>query len=136
MGSNKILAIVVGGAVLLAVGYLMFNVLLADFYAANAGSATGIWREMPIWWAAAVGSLAYAFLVGNAIPEGASIAKGATAGAMVGFTVWLAIDFLFYGSSNINNLTVTVIDPIVEAVHAGIAGAAMAAVMGLKKKTA
>lgn len=133
MGTNKMIAIVVGGAVLLAVGYLLFNVLLADFYGANAGSATGVWREMPIWWAAAVGSLAYAYLVGNAIPEGASIAKGATAGAIVGFTIWLAIDFTFYGSTNINNLTLTVLDPFVEAAHAGIAGAAMAAVMGAKK---
>ena len=32
---------IVGGIVLFAVGYLIFDMLFASFYAANVGSATG-----------------------------------------------------------------------------------------------
>jgi len=40
------------------------------------------------------------------------------------------VDFVFYGISNISNLTLTVVDPLVELVHGGIGGAAIGLVLG------
>jgi hypothetical protein len=119
----------VGGAVVLfAVGYVIFELLLKDFYAANSGTATGVYREAQIIWAVAVGALAYAALILFALRANlasADVASGAKTGATVGFLIWLCADFTLYGISNINTLTLAIVDPLVELVRGGITGAAI-----------
>ena len=58
-----IVGTIVGGVVLFVLGYIIFNMLLADFYAGNAGSATGVDKNPQVLWAIAIGALAYAALV-------------------------------------------------------------------------
>ena len=123
---------VAGGVVVFGVGYVIFEVLLGDFYAANAGSATGAMREPQIIWAVGVGALAYAALILYAMKSQAapaSVASGMKVGAIVGFLIWACADFTFYGITNVNNLTLTVVDPLVELVHGGIAGAVLGALL-------
>ena len=121
-----------GGVVLYAAGYLIFTLAFADFYAANAGSATGVDRDGELFWAVALASLAYAalvtFAIGNRI-DSLSIGEGARIGAIVGFLLWFTADFVFYGITNISNLTRTVVDPLLEFVRGGIGGAVIAAVL-------
>ena len=122
----------VGGVVLYAVGYVIFTRAFADFYAANAGSATGVDRGGELFWAVALANLAYAalvtFAIGNRVGS-LSIGEGAKIGAIVGFLLWFTADFVFYGTTNIANLTRTVVDPLLEIVHGGIGGAVIAAVL-------
>ncbi len=122
-----------GGVALYATGYLIFIVIFADFYAANVGSATGVDRSVQIQWAEALASLGYAALITFAIgnrPGVLSLGTGARIGAIVGFLLWLTADFVFYGATNIANLTRTIVDPLLEFVHGGIGGAVIAAAMG------
>ncbi len=123
---------VVGAVVLFAVGYVLFDTLLKDFYAANSGSATGVMRDPQVLWAVAVGALAYAALIlyalrGSAAPL--NVASAAKTGAIVGALIWACADFTLYGISNLNNLTLTVVDPLVELVRGGITGAVLAFVL-------
>lgn len=123
---------VVGGIVVYAVGYVLFEFLLGDFYAANGGSATGVNRDPYIVWAVAVGAFAYAALILYALRAHTaplSVLSGFKVGAIVGFLLWACVDFTLYGITNMNNLTVTIVDPFVELVHGGIAGAALAALL-------
>jgi hypothetical protein len=123
----------VGGAVVLfAVGYVIFELLLKDFYATNSGTATGVYREAQIVWVVAVGALAYAALILYALRGSAAtldMASGAKVGATVGFLIWLCADFTLYGISNINTLTLAIVDPLVELVRGGITGAAVAVML-------
>jgi len=116
---------IVGGIVLYVVGYLIFNVAFASFYAANVGSATGVDRSSELTWAVVLGNLAYAALVmvvlGNR-GESLSIGAGIKVGAIVGFLIWATADFTIYGLTNIANLTRTIVDPLLEIVHGGIGG--------------
>ena len=124
-------ATIVGAIVLAVVGYLIFNVMVAGFYAANVGSATGVDRASQIQWAMAVGNLAYAALIAYVLERGAvpvSIGEGAKVGAIVGFLIWLCVDFILYGATNMGNLTRTMVDPCLEIIHGGVGGAVMAAV--------
>jgi hypothetical protein len=120
-----------GGVVLFAVGYIIFDMLLGDFYAANGGSATGVEREPQILWAIAIGALAYAALVLYALKASASptMASGMKVGATVGFLIWLCADFTLYGITNMNNLTLTIVDPLAELVRGGITGAVLGALL-------
>ena len=123
----------VGGVALHAAGYVIFTRAFADFYAANAGSATGVDRGGELFWAVALANLGYAALVTFAIGNRSGslpIGEGAKIGAIVGFLLWFTADFVFYGTTNIANLTRTVVDPLLEIVHGGIGGAVIAAALG------
>jgi hypothetical protein len=124
---------IAGGVALYATGYLIFVVIVGDFYAANVGSATGVDRSTQIQWALALASLAYAALITFTMvnrSDAMSVAVGSRVGAIVGFLLWLTADFVFYGASNIANLTRTIVDPLLEFVHGGIGGAVIAVVLG------
>jgi hypothetical protein len=121
----------VGGIVLFVVGYLIFDMAFAGFYAANEGSATGVTRTPQLVWAVVLGSLSYGALVTLAIGSrpASSAGAGAKIGAIAGFLLWFTVDFILYGVTNIQTLTRTVVDPLLEAVRGGIAGAIVAVVL-------
>ena len=122
-----------GGIALYATGYLIFDLAFSNFYRTNVGSATGVDRDSQLVWAMALANLAYAglitFVIGNRMGP-LSITSGARIGAIVGFLLWCTVDFVYYGATNIANLTRTVVDPLLEFVHGGIGGAVIAAVLG------
>ncbi len=122
---------VAGGITMFAAGYLIWDLAFASFYAANAGSATGVDRDAPIYWAVALGSLALAALVTLAIGWSgeSSIGGGAKIGATVGFLAWFGVDFVLYGVTNMSNLTVTIVDPLLEIVRTGVVGAVVGGVL-------
>ena len=116
---------IAGGIVLFFVGNLIFITAFGGFYAANGGTATGVDRPEALMWAVVLGNVAYAALICYAMGarNASGLIEGAKVGAIVGFLMWLAVDFIHYGLMNISNLTVTIVDPLLEIVHAGIGGA-------------
>ncbi len=128
-----IIGTVVGGITLYILGYIIWEMLFAEFYAANAGSATGTVKDPQAIWALALGTLSYAALLTLAIEtraDSATIVDGLKIGALVGFLMWFGADFIFYGIFNISNLTLTIADSLLELIRAGISGAVIAAVLG------
>lgn len=139
MDTKRFLAgTLVGGIVLYAVGYLIFTMAFASFYASNAGAATGVDRPAELMWAVVLGSLGYAALIcyamGARVTPG--LGAGAKIGAVVGFLMWFAVDFILYGVQDVSNLTRTMVDPLLEIVHGGIGGAAIGFVVGRMKTAA
>jgi hypothetical protein len=124
---------VVGAITLYILGYLIFDLALAEFYAANAGSATGLVKDPQVIWAIALGTLSYAALLAFAIgtrADSTTIVEGLKIGAIVGFLMWFGADFIFYGIFNISNLTLTLVDSLLELIRGGITGAVIATVLG------
>ena len=127
------LAWILGAAVLYGTGYLIFDLLFGSFYAANAGSATGVDRGSQVLWAMVVANLAYAYLIIFAMrfrPGAGTVGGGAMTGATVGFLMWLTVDFVIFATTNISNLTRTIVDPCLEIIHGGIGGAVIGALIG------
>ncbi|MEE9596529.1 MAG: hypothetical protein V3V96_07105, partial [Acidiferrobacterales bacterium] len=58
-----IIGSLVGLVSLYITGYLIWDVVFDEFFAANAGSATGVDREAQLIWAVALGSLFYGALL-------------------------------------------------------------------------
>lgn len=135
MDAKKFLAgTIVGGIVLYVVGYLIFSMAFASFYAANVGTATGVDRPAEIMWAVVLGNLGYAALICYAMGARASgLGGGAKVGAIVGFLMWFAVDFTLYGVLNVSNLTRTIVDPLLEIVHGAIGGAVIGLVVARRK---
>ena len=128
-----IIGTVVGAITLYALGYLIWELAFADFFAANAGSATGVVKDPQVIWALALGTLSYAALLTLAIGTrvgSTTIVEGLKIGAIVGFLMWFSVDFIHYGIGNVSNLTATIADSLLELIDAGISGAVIAAVLG------
>ena len=133
MDTKRILiGTLVGGVAMYVFGYLIFELAFGGFYARNVGSATGVLRDTPLQWAVALGSLSLAALVTLAIetrPGPLTIGKGFSTAAVVGFLLWLGVDFLRYGGTNVPNLARTLVDPVLEIVRNGAVGAIVAAAL-------
>ncbi len=128
-----IIGTVVGAITLYVLGYLIFDLALAEFYAANAGSATGLVKDPQVIWAVALGTLSYAALLAFTIgtrADSTTIVEGLKIGAIVGFLMWFGADFIFYGIFNISNLTLTFVDSLLELIRGGITGVVIATVLG------
>jgi len=128
-----IIGTVVGGVALYILGYVTWQLAFADFFAANAGSATGVEKDPQVIWAIAIGTLSYAALLTLAIGTragSATIVEGLKIAAIVGFLMWFGVDFILYGIVNLSNLTSTIADSLLEGIRAGISGAVIAAVLG------
>ena len=111
---------------------LLYGVLLADFFAANAGSATGVNREKPDLVMIALGQIPLALLLAVLIRRGGvrpSLASGARLGAIFGFLLELGVDLTMYGTTNVANLTATLVDPFVTLVQGAVTGAVIGLVL-------
>lgn len=130
---------IVGGIVLHILGYLIFDVAAAGFYAANQGPASGAFRDVPMQGSMFVANLAYAALITlGLLSRGTvpSIGAGALIAAVIGFLVWLQADVFIYSYTTIRPLPVVIVDPLLEFVHAGVSGAVIAAVLARVPKSA
>lgn len=136
MNKNFLTATIVGAVVLFVTGYLIFELALGGFYEANQGSATGVMRDSPQWMWFIISLVAWAAVLALALGwSGAEDpASGFRVAAVVGLLVALSFDFAQFAWTNLITLTLAVVDPIVGAGHAGIAGAVMGMMMGRGSK--
>ena len=120
----------VGGLVLFFLGYLIFVVVFGEFFAANAGTATGVPKDPIDFVTLAIGQLAWGaaltLILGWASVS--SVGQAARTSAIVGLLFFFGVDLTMFATTNTQNLTATVVDPILAAVLFGVAGAAIAAV--------
>lgn len=135
---NYVLAGIAGGIAFFLLGWLVYGILLLDFMATNAGTATGVQRaetEM-VWWALMLGNLSTGFLLSyvfSCVGSVKTAASGAKTGAWLGFLMAASIDLSMYGTSNIMNLTGALVDILAFTIMASIAGAVVAWVLGKEK---
>lgn len=134
---NRLLATLVGFIVLFILGWLIYGLLLMDFYANNAGTTGGVMRpdDEMVWWALILGNLFQTYLLVYIFGNWANIttfSAGLKAGAIIGLIMGLAVNLSMYGTSNIMNLTATLVDPIVSAVIMGITGGIIGVMLGRK----
>ena len=122
---------VVGGIVLYVLGFLIWEMLFADFFEANSGTATGVDREVPVMWAMILGTLIYAEAITFGIDSrnAVSIVDGAIIGAVIGIWIWGTADLIIYSLTHLNTLTNVVADIVLEGVRGAIAGAVVALVL-------
>lgn len=134
---NRLLATLVGFIVLFLLGWLIYGMLLMDFYGNNSGSASGVMRAEDefIWWALILGNLFQAYLLVYIFGNWANIttfSDGLKAGAIIGLTMGLAFNLSMYGTSNLMNLTSALVDPFVSAVMMAITGGVVGFMLGRK----
>jgi hypothetical protein len=133
MGSRQIMAVVAGTVSLMVLGFLSYGMLLADFFAANQGTAVDAWKAEPVMWALSIGQLAWAaalvYLFGRG-PTVGTFMDGAKLGALLGLLVGAWWDLSMFATQNTMNLTAALTDIGLNAVMSGITGGIIAAILG------
>ena len=135
MNTKKIVTgTLVGGVVLYAVGFILFQNLFADFYDANSGNilVAGSRRAANLVGYDLFATMAYAGLIVYALRNraaSASLAADAQAGAIVGLLLWTTADFSQYASSNNLGLSYAIVDPLLEMGRGAIAAVSITAVL-------
>ena len=132
-----VLGTVVGGITLFVLGYVIYGIVFANFFAANAGTATGVDRKTFVFWALGLGQLVWGGLLTLLLGwvRVSTVGGGIKVGAIVGLLFALGIDLTLYGVTNISNLTATLVDPILNMVLFACAGAVITLVVGKNLQT-
>ena len=132
-----LIATVAGGLAFFLLGGLIYEVILGGFYEANLGSATGVLRELPIWWALVVSQLGlgavvtYVFLHADV----ATASDGLRTGAIFGLLFGIAMAFDLYAVTNWSNVTVAFVETFVTAVRIALGGAVIGWTLGIGSGT-
>lgn len=140
MKIDKILiAGLVGGAVALLLGFLIFGMALSGFMEQNQGSATGVMKDQGDfnWIAMILGHITYGLLLAVIFGRWANIttfATGAKAGAVIGFLIIFTTDMINYGSTNLLNLTGVIVDIVAGTIMTAIVGGVVALMLGRGSK--
>ncbi len=126
---------IVAGIVAFFLGWVIYGMLLMDFYQSNVGTATGVSRDegTMVWWALIAGNLCMGLFFAYIFGRWANIstaATGAKAGAMIGLLMGAGWDLTMYATTNISNLTGAIVDIIVTGVMSAIIGAIAAWMLG------
>ena len=127
------MATLAGGVAVFVMGFLLYGLALADFFAGNAGTATGVMKEPLLMWSLILGQVTFAaFLVMVMGWRGDSSAlAGLKTGALVGLISGLGASLTGYGVANTSNLMATLVDPVVYMVQLGVGGAVIGVVLGM-----
>ncbi len=129
MSQRSILAAIAGAITLFVLGFVIYAVVLKDFFASNGAAVV----EAPVYWAIALGELAFGVLLAYIFSRWASIstfAGGFQGGAVLGALIALGIGLVQFGALGGPNLTAVIADTVVSAVRVGIAGGVVGMVLG------
>jgi len=132
---------IVGGIVAFFAGWLVYGVLLMDFFAKNVGSATGVQRAMAdmVWWALIAGNLCSGLLLSYIYNKWANITSfgaGFSGGLALGLLMSAMFDLTMYGTSNLSNLNGAIADIVCATVITGVTGGVVGLMNGKGKKAA
>lgn len=137
MNSKLIIATIAGGVAYFLLGWLIYGILLMDFYMANTIQYPGLWKEMPNLWLMFISNLLGAFLLAFIFHTWAGIKTflgGLTGGLILGLILSLMWDLYFLSSMNLYSVSLVVADVLVGTLFTGIIGGLIGWILGFGKK--
>lgn len=135
MSIKKItIAGIAGGVVYFFLGWLVYGILMKDFYAAHMNNSIMRPEADMIWWALIASNLLWGIFMAYIFNRWANIttlSAGLSAGAMISLLMGLAFSLGFYSMSTMyGDMTGLVVDIIVGVVMGALLGAVVGFVLG------
>jgi hypothetical protein len=125
MNTKTLLAGLFAGIITFLLGWLIFGMLLMDFYMSNSTLYTGLMKDPPNFVAIFIANLSWGLLIAYIFNLAGikTTQNGAINGVIIFFLVVLGVDLLYYAQMNLFGLKVVLVDVIVNALMGGIIGA-------------
>ena len=139
MSTKAILAAVAGAIFAFLLGWLIYGILLMDFYEANTTHYDGLMKEMPNLVLIFLNNLIWSFLLAFIFYRwGAikSMGNGMKGGIIIGLPVALSFDLYILAGMNLFTPTLVVVDVIVSTVMTALVGGLIGFILGTGKKAA
>lgn len=137
--TKLLLGTVVGAITLFLLGWVVYGMMLMDFMAANAGTATGVNKPEPELLHIFIGNLFtglyFTIILGN-WAKVTSIGEGLKVGLIVGVLSAAGLDFVMYATTNMMNMTALCVDILAWTAMAGITCAVITATISRGAKAA
>jgi len=125
MSSKTFLIGIAGGIVVFLTGFLIYGILLMDYFGANISSFPGLLKEPMEIWAVGLGNIIWGILLAYFLSLGniESGTQGAVHGASLFFLFALGSNFVFFGQYNIMPFSLSFVDALCMALLGGVSGA-------------
>ena len=128
MSSKVLVATVIGGIVNFILGYVIYDLLLGNFYGSHTGGSS-VMREIPEMWAIGLGCLAYAATLALVFDRWAgikTIRTGAQAGAWIGLLSGVAYSAWRYAETySYDGPMMIFVEGVTMAILSALTGAAI-----------
>jgi hypothetical protein len=138
MNTKTLLATIAGTIFNFLGGWVVFGMLLMNFYKSNAKTYEGLSKgDMPDLAFILISGIFSAYLVTYVIRkagQGFSFSTGFKHGLVVYFCMAAWANLAIYAFYNLNNMTLIVTDIFVQAIFGGINGGIIALILGSGKK--
>ena len=127
MNTKTLLGALIAGIVSFLLGWVIFGILLMDFYNSNMVQYSGLMKNPPEIWIIAVANLVYGLLLAWIFSAANvnTVSKGFSAGLIIGFLMTLGFDLMLYAQMNLYTAKLVAIDVILSAVFVGVIGAVL-----------
>ena len=137
MNARLIIATLITAVVNFLLGWLVWGILLMDFYKANTTQYEGLMKDMPNLFLIFLCGILFAFLLAYIFDRWANIrtfSKGFIAGMFLGFLIMAGFDLYLMAGMNLFNVKVIIVDVIANTIVSGILGGITALVLGYGRK--
>jgi hypothetical protein len=134
---TKVLLAAIGGAIAsFLLGWLVYGLILMDYYTSHMTSYEGLTKDPPALWAIFMGGLCWSLLVAWLWDKMGTntIMQGFINGAVFSLLISLTFDLYIYANMNLYQGTVLVVDVIVGTIFGAIVAAIIAWILGMGKK--
>lgn len=132
MNTKTLISGIVGGVVIFLAGYLIYGMIMMNYFMSNMVTYTGLMKEPMELWAMAVGNIVLGILLAYILQMGGvvSASRGAGIGAIVFFMIGLSINLVMFAQMNLSPLHVSFVDAICMAIMGALAGAVIGWMLG------
>lgn len=137
MSKRMLLAALAGAVTSFLAGWLIYGILLMDFYKAHTIHYEGLMKEPPVLWAIFVSGFCSTLLFAYIFDKWANVrsfAGGAMAGALLGFLIMLSFDLSFLAFFNLYSPSLLAVDVVLGTVFNAFIGGVVGLVLGMGKK--
>ncbi|MFA6945001.1 MAG: hypothetical protein WC220_03780 [Pedobacter sp.] len=132
MNTKTFLIGIAGGIVVFLAGYLIYGVLMMDYFVANMTTFPGLVKEPMEIWAIGVGNIIWGILLAYILNMGKidSGIQGAITGAILFFLFGLGMNFVAFGQYNLYTLQLSFVDAFCMALLGGLSGSVIGWLLG------
>ena len=139
MNTKVLLATLAAAIAAFLFGWIVFGILLEDFYKSNTPVYEGLMKNPPNLVMIFLSNIVNAFLLAYIFNRWAGIRtaiEGAQAGFIIFFLTSLAFDLMMYATMNMLTPLVMVVDVLGSGAFGAVIGAVVGLVLGSRKKVA